>query len=62
MSKRQLSVTELWLLLWEEGSLAQNVIDGKTQQALEAHDQQLEACREKLAVLEGFSHWTRQIQ
>lgn len=39
MSKRQLSVTELQLLLRKEGSLAQNFIDGKTQQALEAHDQ-----------------------
>ncbi|XP_074993964.1 tripartite motif-containing protein 14 [Calonectris borealis] len=64
MSKRQLSekVTELQLLLQEEESLAKNFIDEKTQQALEAHDQQLESCREKLAVLETFSRQIRQIQ
>ncbi|KAM6036362.1 tripartite motif-containing protein 14 isoform 2-T2 [Theristicus caerulescens] len=64
MSKRQLSdkVTELQLLLREEESLAKNCIDEKTQQALEAHDQQLESCREKLAALETFSRRIRQIQ
>ncbi|NXJ99132.1 TRI14 protein, partial [Corythaixoides concolor] len=62
--KRQLSdkVTELQLLLWEEERLAKNFIEEKTQQALEAHDQQLESCREKLAALETFSHRIRQIQ
>ncbi|XP_009979825.1 PREDICTED: tripartite motif-containing protein 14, partial [Tauraco erythrolophus] len=64
LSKRQLSdkVTELQLLLREEERLAKNFIDEKTQQALEAHDQQLESCREKLAALETFSHRIRQIQ
>ncbi|KAM6033324.1 LOW QUALITY PROTEIN: tripartite motif-containing protein 14 [Chlamydotis macqueenii] len=62
--KRQLSdkVSELQLLLWEEESLAKNFIDVKTQQALEAHDQQLKSCREKLAALETFSRCIRQIQ
>lgn len=64
MSKRQLSdkVTELQLLLQEEESLAKNFIDEKTRQALEAHDQQLESCREKVAALETLSHRIRQIQ
>ncbi|NWZ59783.1 TRI14 protein, partial [Haliaeetus albicilla] len=64
MSKRQLSdsMTELLLLLQEEESLAKNFIDEKTQQALEAHDKQLESCREKLAALETFSCRIRQIQ
>ncbi|XP_059689972.1 tripartite motif-containing protein 14 [Gavia stellata] len=64
MSKRQLSdkVTELHLLLREEESLAKKFIDEKTKRALEAHDQQLESCREKLASLETFSHRIRQIQ
>lgn len=64
MSKRQLSdkVTELQLLLREEESLAKKLIDEKTQQALEAHDQQLESCQEKLAVLDNFSHRIQQIQ
>ncbi|XP_028939638.1 tripartite motif-containing protein 14-like, partial [Antrostomus carolinensis] len=64
MSKRQLSdrVTELQLLLREEESLVKNFIDEKTQQALEAHDQQLESCQKKLAVLENFSHRILQIQ
>lgn len=64
MSKRQLSekMTELQLLLQEEESLAKNFIDEKTQQALEAHDQQLESCQEKLAALETFSRQIRQIQ
>ncbi|XP_009075747.1 PREDICTED: tripartite motif-containing protein 14, partial [Acanthisitta chloris] len=62
--KRQLSakVTELQLLLREEESLAKNFIDEKTQQALGAHDQQLESCREQLAALETFSCQIRQIQ
>ncbi|NXE11304.1 TRI14 protein, partial [Lophotis ruficrista] len=62
--KRQLSdkVSELQLLLREEENLAKNFIDVKTQQALEAHDQQLESCREKLAALETFSRRIRQIQ
>lgn len=57
MSKRQLSdkVTELQLLLQEENNLAKNVIDEKTQQALEAHDQQLKSCQENLGALENFS-------
>ncbi|NXJ68288.1 TRI14 protein, partial [Rostratula benghalensis] len=64
MSKRQLSdkVTELQLLLREEENLAKNLIDEKTQQALEAHDQQLKSCQEKLAALETFSCRIRQIQ
>lgn len=64
MSKRQLSdnMTELLLLLQEEESLAKNFIDEKTQQAVEAHDKQLESCREKLAALETFSCRIRQIQ
>ncbi|XP_069632308.1 tripartite motif-containing protein 14 isoform X4 [Haliaeetus albicilla] len=48
--------------LKEEESLAKNFIDEKTQQALEAHDKQLESCREKLAALETFSCRIRQIQ
>uniref|UniRef100_A0A8C8AYJ4 Tripartite motif containing 14 n=1 Tax=Otus sunia TaxID=257818 RepID=A0A8C8AYJ4_9STRI len=49
MSKRQMSykVTELQLLLQKEENLAKIFIDEKTQQALEAHDQQLESCQEK---------------
>ncbi|PKU45393.1 tripartite motif-containing protein 14 [Limosa lapponica baueri] len=64
VSKRQLSdkVTELQLLLREEESLAKNFIDEKTQQALEAHDQQLKSCQERLAALETFSCRIRQIQ
>ncbi|NWT88394.1 TRI14 protein, partial [Lanius ludovicianus] len=62
--KRQLSekVTELQLLLREEESLAKNFIDEKTQQALGAHDQQLESCQEELATLETFTLQIRQIQ
>ncbi|KAM9586931.1 tripartite motif-containing protein 14 isoform 2-T2 [Morphnus guianensis] len=48
--------------LKEEESLAKNFIDEKTQQALEAHDKQLESCQEKLAALETFSRRIRQIQ
>ncbi|XP_074877067.1 tripartite motif-containing protein 14 isoform X4 [Buteo buteo] len=48
--------------LKEEESLAKNFIDEKTQQAVEAHDKQLESCREKLAALETFSCRIRQIQ
>ncbi|XP_075582736.1 tripartite motif-containing protein 14 [Pelecanus crispus] len=64
VSKKQLSdkVTELQLLLKEEESLAKNLIDEKTQQALEAHDEQLESCQEKLVALETFSCRIRQIQ
>ncbi|XP_010129567.1 PREDICTED: tripartite motif-containing protein 14, partial [Buceros rhinoceros silvestris] len=64
MSKRQLSdkVTELQLLLQEEENLAKNFIDEKTQQALEAHDQQLKSCQENLGALENFSYRIRQIQ
>ncbi|XP_065513223.1 tripartite motif-containing protein 14 [Caloenas nicobarica] len=64
MSKRQLSdkLAELQLLLREEESLAKNFIDEKTRQALEAHDQQLESCRQKLTALETFSYRIRQIQ
>ncbi|NXA99665.1 TRI14 protein, partial [Cnemophilus loriae] len=64
MIKRQLSekVTELQLLLREEESLAKNFIDEKTQQALGAHDQQLESCQEQLAALETFTCRIRQIQ
>lgn len=58
MSRRHLSVTEHQLLLQE----AHNFTDGKTQQALETHEQQLEACGEKLAAREAFSRQTRQIQ
>ncbi|XP_075596583.1 tripartite motif-containing protein 14 isoform X1 [Balearica regulorum gibbericeps] len=58
ISKKQLSdrVTELQLLLREEERLAKNFIDEKAQQALEAHDQQLESCQEKLAAMETLSH------
>ncbi|XP_054042101.1 tripartite motif-containing protein 14 [Rissa tridactyla] len=64
ISKRQLSdtVTELHLLLRDEESLAKNLIDEKTQQALEAHDRQLKSCQEKLAALDTFSRRIRQIQ
>ncbi|NXF77162.1 TRI14 protein, partial [Sclerurus mexicanus] len=64
MIKRQLSekLTELQLLLREEESVAKNFIDEKTQQALGAHDQQLEACQEEIAALETFSCQIRQIQ
>ncbi|NWX80073.1 TRI14 protein, partial [Alca torda] len=64
VSKRQLSdtVTELYLLLRNEESLAKNLIDEKTQQALKAHDHQLKSCQEKLAALETFSRRIRQIQ
>ncbi|XP_008940387.1 PREDICTED: tripartite motif-containing protein 14, partial [Merops nubicus] len=64
MSKRQLSdtVAELRLLLGEEEDLAKKFIDKKTQQTLEAYDQQVESCQEKLAALESFSHRIRQIQ
>ncbi|GAB0205176.1 tripartite motif-containing protein 14 [Grus japonensis] len=57
MSKKQVSgrVTELQLLLREEECLVKNFIDEKTQQALEAHDQQLESCQEKLAAMETLS-------
>ncbi|KAM9214057.1 LOW QUALITY PROTEIN: tripartite motif-containing protein 14 [Leptosomus discolor] len=49
-------VTEPQLLLWgEDDSLAKSFTDEKTQQALKAHDQQLEFCRGKLAALETFS-------
>nr|XP_025955173.1 tripartite motif-containing protein 14 [Dromaius novaehollandiae] len=63
-SKRQLSdkVTELQLLLREEESLAKSFIDEKTEHALEAHEQQMESCQEKLGALETFSHRIRQIQ
>ncbi|NWV51215.1 TRI14 protein, partial [Daphoenositta chrysoptera] len=62
--KRQLSqkMTELQLLLREEESLAKNFIDEKTQQALGAHEEQLESCQEQLAVLEAFTLQIRQIQ
>ncbi|NXU02383.1 TRI14 protein, partial [Buphagus erythrorhynchus] len=62
--KRQLSekITELQLLLREEESLAKNLIDEKTQQALGAHDQHLRSCQEQLAALETFTHRIRQIQ
>nr|XP_013801679.1 PREDICTED: tripartite motif-containing protein 14 [Apteryx mantelli mantelli] len=64
MSKRQLSdkVTEIQLLLREEESLAKSFIDEKTEHALEAHEQQMESCREKLGALETFSYRIRQIQ
>ncbi|NXI99022.1 TRI14 protein, partial [Psophia crepitans] len=64
VSKRQLSdkVTELQLLLQEEECLAKKFIDEKTQQALKAHDQQLESCQEKLAALETLLCRIRQIQ
>ncbi|NXW89236.1 TRI14 protein, partial [Alopecoenas beccarii] len=64
MSKRQLSdkLAELQLLLREEESLAKNFIDEKTQQALAAHDQQLESCQQKITALETFSCRIRQIQ
>ncbi|XP_035169241.1 tripartite motif-containing protein 14 isoform X2 [Oxyura jamaicensis] len=64
MAKKQLSdrMTELQLLLREEESLARNLIDEKTQQALEAHGQQVESCREKLASLETFSCRIRETQ
>ncbi|XP_068784688.1 tripartite motif-containing protein 14 isoform X2 [Struthio camelus] len=64
MSKRQLSdkMTELQLLLRQEESLAKSFIDDKTEHALQAHDQQLETCGEKLGALETFSHRIRQIQ
>lgn len=64
LSKRQLSdkLAELKLLLQEEESLAKNFIDEKTQQALEAHDQQLESCQQKLTALETLSCRIRQIK
>ncbi|NXL93997.1 TRI14 protein, partial [Alectura lathami] len=63
-SKKQLSdqVTQLQLLLREEESLARSVVDEKTQQALEAHGQRVQSCREKLATLETFSSRIREIQ
>ncbi|XP_039945930.1 tripartite motif-containing protein 14 [Hirundo rustica] len=62
--KRQLSekMTVLQLLLREEESLAKDLIDEKTQQALGAHDQHMRSCQEQLAVLETFTHRIRQIQ
>ncbi|NXK69644.1 TRI14 protein, partial [Sylvietta virens] len=62
--KRQLSekMTALQLLLQEEESLAKDLIDEKTQQALGAHDQHLRSCQEQLAALETFTHRIRQIQ
>ncbi|XP_068522657.1 tripartite motif-containing protein 14 isoform X1 [Anas acuta] len=64
MTKKQLSdrMTELQLLLREEESLARNLIDEKTQQALEAHAQQMESCQEKLAALDTFSYRIREMQ
>ncbi|PKK25206.1 tripartite motif-containing protein 14-like [Columba livia] len=64
MSKRQLSgkLVELQLLLQEEESLAKNLIDEKTWQVLEAHDQQLQSCQQKFTALETFSCRIRQIQ
>ncbi|NXU58815.1 TRI14 protein, partial [Turnix velox] len=64
MSKKQLSdtVTKLHLLLQEEEILAKQLIDKKAQQALEAHDQQMKFCQEKIAALDIFSHRIRQIQ
>ncbi|KAM9167341.1 tripartite motif-containing protein 14 [Mergus octosetaceus] len=64
MTKKQLSdrITELQLLLHEEEILARNLIDEKTQQALEAHGQQVESYQEKLAVLETFSCRIRETQ
>lgn len=64
MTKKQLSdrMTELQLLLREEESLARNLIDEKTQQALEAHGQQMESCQEKLAALDTFSYRIREMQ
>ncbi|POI31090.1 hypothetical protein CIB84_005158 [Bambusicola thoracicus] len=63
-SKQQLQdrVTQLQLLLQEEERLARNVIDEKTQQALEAHGQQVQSCQEELAALEAFSRRIREIQ
>lgn len=55
-------MTELQLLLREEESLAKNFVDEKTQQALGAHDQQLESYQEQLAALETFTLRIRQIQ
>ncbi|NXM59443.1 TRI14 protein, partial [Illadopsis cleaveri] len=62
--KRQLSekITALQLLLREEESLAKDLIDEKTQQALGAHDQHMRSCQEHLAALETFTHRIRQIQ
>ncbi|XP_015704990.2 tripartite motif-containing protein 14 [Coturnix japonica] len=63
-SKQQLldRVTQLQLLLQEEERLARSVIDEKTQQALEAHGQQVQSCQEELAALESFSRRIREIQ
>ncbi|NXJ13679.1 TRI14 protein, partial [Odontophorus gujanensis] len=63
-SKQQLldRVTQLQLLLQEEEKLARNIIDEKTQQALEAYGQQVQSCQEELAALEAFSHRIREIQ
>lgn len=55
-------MTQLQLLLQEEERLARNVIDEKTQQALEAHGQQVQSCQEELAALEAFSRRIREIQ
>ncbi|KAK2513417.1 tripartite motif-containing protein 14-like [Columba guinea] len=64
MSKRQLSgkLVELQLLLQEEESLAKNLIDEKTWQVLEAHDQQLQSCQQKFTALGTFSCRIRKIQ
>ncbi|XP_063277903.1 tripartite motif-containing protein 14 isoform X2 [Prinia subflava] len=64
MTKRHLSekMTALQLLLREEESLAKDLIDEKTQQALGAHDQHMRSCQEQLAALETFTHRIRQIQ
>lgn len=64
MIKRQLSekMAVLQLLLREEESLAKDLIDEKTQQALGAHDQHMRSCQEQLAILETFTHRIRQIQ
>ncbi|XP_021236213.1 tripartite motif-containing protein 14 isoform X1 [Numida meleagris] len=63
-SKQQLldRVMQLQLLLQEEEKLARNVIDEKTQQALEAHGHQVQSCQEELAALEAFSRRIREIQ
>lgn len=55
-------MTQLQVLLQEEERLARSVIDEKTQQALEAHGQQVQSCQEELAVLEAFSWRIREIQ
>lgn len=55
-------MSELQLLLREEESLANKFIDEKTHQALEAHNQQLESCQEKLTALEILSIQISEVQ